>query len=201
MLTWMRRRLPGWVIGDGDAVAGTQQSHDTVTYAEAPFCAIDFELANDSKDSACGIGIVRVEHRSITARARRLIRPPSLNFSWSHLHGICAGDVVDERTFPAIWKELSPLFEDAAFLAAHNARFDREVLLATAAAYKMPRPMFRFVCTVELARHVWGLRPTRLPDVCAYLGIGLDHHDPLSDANACAQIALAAFDTMMTREG
>lgn len=31
-----------------------------------------------------------------------------------------------------------------------------------------------------------------LPDVCARLGIELNHHDALSDAEACARIAIAA---------
>jgi len=49
-----------------------------------------------------------------------------------------------------------------------------------------------FVCTVRLARRVWNLHPARLPDVCRHLGIPLRHHDPLSDATACAKIVLAA---------
>jgi DNA polymerase-3 subunit epsilon len=31
-----------------------------------------------------------------------------------------------------------------------------------------------------------------LPDVCRRLGIGLIHHDPGSDAEACARIVIAA---------
>jgi DNA polymerase-3 subunit epsilon len=31
-----------------------------------------------------------------------------------------------------------------------------------------------------------------LPDVCSYLGLPLRHHDPASDAEACAQIVIAA---------
>ena len=42
------------------------------------------------------------------------------------------------------------------------------------------------------ARRVWGVRPTKLPDVCRYLGLSLTHHDALSDAEAAAQIVIAA---------
>lgn len=45
---------------------------------------------------------------------------------------------------------------------------------------------------MKLARRTWGLRPAKLPDVCRHLGIGLRHHDALSDAEACARIVLAA---------
>jgi DNA polymerase-3 subunit epsilon len=31
-----------------------------------------------------------------------------------------------------------------------------------------------------------------LPDVCRYLGIQLNHHNALSDAEACAQIVISA---------
>jgi len=45
---------------------------------------------------------------------------------------------------------------------------------------------------VRLARKKWRLRPARLPDVCDYLGLSLQHHYALSDAEACARIVLAA---------
>jgi DNA polymerase-3 subunit epsilon len=45
---------------------------------------------------------------------------------------------------------------------------------------------------MRLARQAWNVRPTTLPDVCRHLGIRLRHHDPLSDAEACAKIVLAA---------
>jgi len=48
------------------------------------------------------------------------------------------------------------------------------------------------VCTVQLARRQWDIRPTRLPDVCNYLDIELQHHDAASDSRACAKIVIAA---------
>jgi DNA polymerase-3 subunit epsilon len=45
---------------------------------------------------------------------------------------------------------------------------------------------------VKLARQTWRLYPTKLPNVCNYLGIPLDHHNAASDAEACARIVLAA---------
>jgi len=49
-----------------------------------------------------------------------------------------------------------------------------------------------FVCTVEVARSVWSVFPTKLPDVCRLLSIPLRHHDASSDAKACARIVLVA---------
>ena len=53
-------------------------------------------------------------------------------------------------------------------------------------------PELPFLCTVRLSRRRWGLSPNDLPSVCRRLGIGLIHHDPGSDAEACARIVLAA---------
>ena len=52
------------------------------------------------------------------------------------------------------------------FLAAHNASFDRSVLLACCARYRLRAPRTPFTCTVQLARAQWGIYPTTLPDVC-----------------------------------
>ena len=53
-------------------------------------------------------------------------------------------------------------------------------------------PELSFVCTVKLARQTWGARPNNLVAVCRRLGIGLEHHDAGSDAEACARIVIAA---------
>ena len=37
-----------------------------------------------------------------------------------------------------------------------------------------------------------GLTRANLPAVCEHLGIALNHHDPASDAEACARIVIAA---------
>ena len=157
-----------------------------------PFAAIDFETADHGPDSACAVAIVRVEGSQITERAVRLIRPPRREFAFTHIHGISWSDVRDEPAFREVWPALVPLLEGVAFLAAHNASFDRRVLQACCAVAEVPVPLAPFRCTVQIARKAWNLRPTRLPDVCAHLGIPLVHHDAASDAEACACIVLAA---------
>ena len=71
--------------------------------------------------------------------------------------------------------------------------FDKKILNACCHEYHIPAPEKPFVCTVKLARDVWKLYPTKLPDVCRFLNIPLNHHDPLSDAEACAQIIISAM--------
>jgi len=71
--------------------------------------------------------------------------------------------------------------------------FDKGMFYACCDLYGMTRPLQPFVCTVQLARQTWNLRPTKLPHVCESLGIELEHHQALSDAEACARIVLAGF--------
>lgn len=156
------------------------------------FAAIDFETACHRADSACAVGVVIVEEGRIVDRRYALIRPPTSQFFFTHIHGLTWRDVKDAPCFAEVWAGLAEALAGVAFLAAHNAPFDRGVLGACCASYGLPSPAHPFVCTVRLARAQWNIRPTKLPDVCRYLGIRLNHHHADSDAEACAQIVIAA---------
>jgi DNA polymerase III subunit epsilon len=156
------------------------------------FVAIDFETANISPDSACAIGLVVVQGNRIARRQHYLIRPPDRQFVFTYLHGIAWEDVRDAPTFYELWPTLEALTAGADFLAAHNASFDRRVLDSCCRTYSLRQPAREFVCTVKLARTLWGLYPTKLTDVCRHLNISLRHHQADSDAEACARIVIAA---------
>ena len=166
---------------------------ERVPYAPT-FAAIDFETANSAMDSACSIGIAIVRKGRIESLETRLIRPPTRNFQFTYVHGLTWKDVRQAPRFDVVWAEFSTLLSNVEFFCAHNASFDRGVLYACCARYGMMRPAKRFQCTVDLARSLWGIFPTKLPDVCRRLKIPLNHHEAGSDAKACAQIVLAAID-------
>jgi len=157
------------------------------------FIAIDFETASFERTSACAVSLVRVEDLEIVARETRLIQPPSPDFHFTYIHGITWADVACEPTFGETWPDLADLLDGADFLAAHNAPFDRGVLDACCARAGLAMPDLPFVCTVNLARRMWRIHPTKLPNVCQALDIPLVHHDPASDAEACAKITIAAM--------
>ena len=157
------------------------------------FVALDFETANPDPASACAVGLVRVEHGQIVRKAVHLIRPPRPWFVFTHIHGISWRRVVGKPTFSDLWPELEPLLRGARFLAAHNASFDRSVLLACCRIAGVPPPQTPFLCTVHLARRLWQIRPTNLPSVCQALSIPLQHHEAGSDAEACARIVPQAM--------
>lgn len=156
------------------------------------FVAIDFETANYRGDSACSVGLVRVRAGEIVETAVHLIRPPTREFAFTHIHGLTWNDVANSDDFGALWPKLAVFLDGADFLAAHNASFDRGVLRSCCARYGIAPPELPFRCTVQVARRVWNLYPTKLSDVCRSLGIALNHHEALSDAMACARIMLAA---------
>jgi DNA polymerase-3 subunit epsilon len=158
------------------------------------FATIDFETANLRPTSACAVSVVRVnagepEHPSVM-----LINPPPGPFLFTWVHGIRRRDVRGAGLFRSAWPKVSPLLEGAAFVAAHNADFDQTVLEACCGYAGLVPPTLPFVCTVRLVRRVWDPSRADLPSVCRRLGIPLVHHEPGSDAAACARIVIAASE-------
>ena len=158
----------------------------------ARFAAIDFETADMGRDSACALSIVLVEEDTLVQTWSSLIRPPRSYFEFTYIHGITWRDVQHKPSFAELWPEISSVLQGAEFIAAHNASFDRSVLRACCGSAGISPAPSSYLCTVRLARAVWGLRPTTLAHVCRHLSIPLKHHDAVSDAQACARILLAA---------
>lgn len=158
----------------------------------ATFVAIDFETADRHSDSACAVGMVRVESGQVVRVLHRLIRPPRDTFEHSWVHGITWDDVAGEPEFSQLWPQISDILDGCEFLCAHNAGFDKKVLATCLQAGGHAVPSHPFFCTVQLARQLWHLPRHNLPTVCAHLGIPLRHHDAASDAEGCARIVLAA---------
>ena len=157
------------------------------------FVAIDFETADHGSDSACAVGLVRVSGGNVVDRKHYLIRPARNSFFFTPIHGITWEEVQEQPTFEELWPRIQKVLRDVNFIASHNVGFDRRILESCCQLAKIPRLEIRYVCTVKLARRLWGIRPTSLPNVCRYLGLRLDPHEVLSDAEACAGIVLAAL--------
>ncbi|MCY4376887.1 MAG: exonuclease domain-containing protein, partial [Spirochaetaceae bacterium] len=94
------------------------------------FIAIDFETATTRRDSACAVGLAACCGSRIVLSRTYLIRPPAARFTFTGLHGLDWDDVRDAPTFAELWPTLRAWIDDAAFVVAHNAAFDRSVLHA-----------------------------------------------------------------------
>lgn len=157
------------------------------------FVAIDFETADEARDSACAVGLVRVESGVVTRRDVRLIRPPrEVNPGFVLIHGLTSDRLAWEVPFRDVWPTLTGVLEGADFLVAHNVAFDRSVLESCCSACDLSPPSIPWKCTLSMSRARWP-KPlsNRLPDVCRRLGIRLgSHHDAGNDAEACAMAFL-----------
>jgi DNA polymerase-3 subunit epsilon len=112
-----------------------RQSGAPVRIASLNFVAIDFETATYRADSACAVGLVKVANGEIVDTAVHLIKPPTRAFAFTHIHGLTWSDVAESDDFGKLWPRLEPFLDGAAFLAAHNASFDRRVLHACCQTY------------------------------------------------------------------
>lgn len=157
------------------------------------FLAIDFETANYYRRSACAVGLVKVVNNKILTKKSFLIKPPDKEFVFTYIHGLTWNDVKNEPSFKQLWPKLKPFFSGVDFVTAHNASFDKSVLRKCCEYYDVEFPNNEFVCTVQLSRRLWNIHPTTLPSVCQRFNIPLNHHDALSDTEACAQIMLRAI--------
>ena len=162
------------------------------------FTAIDFETANRSLASACALGVVRVHDGHVVDTRYSLIRPPAGHDTFEagniRIHGIRPADVRNAPTFDRLWEWMCDnIAADApdATLVAHNAVFDTGVIrAANAACGGVPRP-WDYACTLRLSRAAYTLRSYALPSASRAAGAEVqDHHNALSDALACAGIAL-----------
>lgn len=158
------------------------------------FAALDFETATYQRNSACALAVVTVADGLITDSLVTLIRPPTDEFRFTYIHGLTWDDVKSSPTFGEVWPEIEAVIAPCEFLVAHNAPFDKGVLNACCAHYDIPETPKRWSCTVRAAREAWDMPSHKLDVVCEHLRIPLDHHEALSDARACARIALAAAE-------
>ena len=158
------------------------------------FVAVDFETFDRGKDSACQIGLVRVEGGVVVGRRTELIRPPRPDGLFYDIHKISWDMVKDRPVFRDVWADVKGLVEGAAKLVAHNAPFDSAVLDACLAAAGLPRVSTPWECTQRLSESRWGRGRgmNTLPAVCDRLKIRFErHHSADADAEAAARVYLA----------
>lgn len=148
------------------------------------FTAIDFETADWNPASICQVGLVRFEKGEEVHQINRLVRPPKNRYYHKNIavHGITPEETKHAPTFDKVWPDMREFVQDQV-LVAHNSSFDVNCLRSTLDFYNEAQPQFEERCTRRIYRR--GL---------AYLSkkykIPLQHHDALSDAQACAQLYL-----------
>ncbi|WP_210506862.1 3'-5' exonuclease [Naasia sp. SYSU D00057] len=160
------------------------------------FTAIDFETANNSRASACSVGLVKVRDGRVVDKAWWYIRPP-FGHDWfsewnTRIHGIDESHIVDALLWSDQLDDLIAFAEDDVFVA-HNAGFDMGVITGACEASGLPAPDYAYLCSLQVARKTYHLDSYKLPVAAMAAGFeDFRHHDALADAEACAAIIVHA---------
>ncbi len=166
------------------------------------FIAIDFETANEKRNSPCSIGLVVIKEGKIVEKMHYLIKPKEMRFMPINIgiHGIRPAMVQNEPEFDVIWNKIKNHFNDS-LIVAHNAAFDISVLRNTLELYNVEMPNFNYICTMKLARNFYRqLDNAKLNTVNRFLGYEFNHHDALADALACSNILLNISEELEIKE-
>ena len=153
------------------------------------FIAIDVETPNRLNNRISSIGITTITD-SVEESTQEILVNPECDFDEINisLTGITPEMAGTAPTFPDVWNAISPLF-NGAIVAAHNAQFDLCVLRKTLSAYNISAPQIPFICTLEVSKkHLPALENHKLPTLCDYYLLPLEHHHSGSDSEACARI-------------
>ena len=156
------------------------------------YIAIDFETANEKRNSPCSIGIVIVKNGHVVEKLHYLIRPKEMRFMPINIgiHGIRPAMVANEPEFDKVWEKIKHYFNEN-LVIAHNASFDISVLRKTAELYDIKLPSFDYICTMKLAKNFYKeIDNAKLNTVNDFLGYQFKHHDALYDALACSNILM-----------
>ncbi|MHB1153516.1 MAG: 3'-5' exonuclease [Eubacteriales bacterium] len=158
--------------------------------------AFDVETPNRRNDRICSIGLTIIENGEVVDSFYYLVNPECefdpLNID---IHGIHPGDVASAPTFDKVWNEIGSLFREN-LVAAHNATFDLCVLKKVLSHYHYDETIINYICTVDLSRaNNHKVFNHKLSTLCDYFGIHHDHHNAVSDSNACACILCNYINT------
>lgn len=154
------------------------------------FVSIDFETANETRTSACSIGITVVENNKIIEKFERLIKPKENRFKPMNIwiHGITEEEVESEKEFDELWPYLKKYLENS-LIIAHNAYFDIDVLVSTLELYGLNLKNCCYLCTVDISKRVYeGLPDNKLSTLGEMLKLDFKHHNAKDDSMIAAKI-------------
>ncbi len=136
------------------------------------YTAIDFETADNGKDSACAVGLVKMQDTCIIDSFYRLIRPPRSWIKYAYFHGITWDMLKNQPNFAEQWHDIEAFLKGTEAFIAHNAQFDKGVLYGKRLCYPSPGNSFllyaqRFQKIFAAAEKQFGLRLQRLANKSA----------------------------------
>lgn len=163
------------------------------------FIAIDFETATQLRSSACALGMIYVKDHKAVNGFYTLIQPPfnkyiSVNIN---IHNIYPYMTEKENIFKTHWNEIEKFLSQSINYVAHNAQFDKSVMLTTMEYYGISSDVMHekidWICTKKIFKQF--LKSASLKNCCEKYNIELkNHHNAFHDAIACAKLFLKSFE-------
>jgi DNA polymerase III subunit epsilon len=161
------------------------------------FVSIDFETANEKRNSPCAVGIVVANEKEIIDEYYSLINPETYFSPFNiRVHGIREEDVLTAMTFSEIWPTMEN-YLSGNLVVAHNASFDMSVIRQTLDRDNIIYPEMEYLCTATISRQVWpDMENHKLNTLAAHHGIRFQHHNALEDARVAAIVMQKAVEHM-----
>ena len=110
--------------------------------------AINVETPNSEHNRICNIGLSVLDESGRKSASLRINPEVRLD---DVPDGMTAEDILNAPAFPAVWPELSSLFENSLVLA-HNTAHDLNVLKKVLRAYNLEYSRFDIACTYRTSR-------------------------------------------------
>lgn len=150
----------------------------------------DIEMLNNDPGSICSIGIVEMVDFKIVSTYYSLIKPKCLKHDSIRysIHHIKVEDLIYERSFDQVWKEIKYYFEDS-IVVSHDISVDMTHIRATMIQYGLTYPYVKMSCTNVLAHLLHPeLQKYNLVELTKIYDFKHKAHHALEDAKACAYI-------------
>ena len=164
------------------------------------YAAIDFETASASPDSACSIGIVKMdEEGAVIDSFYSLVSPPRHEFDprCFAIHHLDPAAIMAAPTMALLWPEIKDFIGDLP-LVAHNAPFDIKVLRSTLQSWNIECIHNEYYCTLSLSRKLWKGRPSyKLTSLAASFGWKYEAHNALADSEICGRLFSRLFGSAL----
>ncbi|HFC9177197.1 exonuclease domain-containing protein [Streptococcus pyogenes] len=153
------------------------------------YVALDVETANSFRGSICSIGLVKFQDGEVIDSFYSLINPEEEFDEFNiFIHGIMPDDVIGSPTFPEIRQKIVD-FIGTDIVVAHFAQFDMGALKDAYQKYHLEFDNIEYICSYRLAKAALpGQLNYKLKRLAKNLNLELDHHNALSDAQACGFI-------------
>lgn len=152
----------------------------------------DIEVFNQDPTSVCAIGIVELVDGKEVSSYYSLIRPRNLSYDVYRykVHQIKSKQLLKERPFIEVWKDIHHYFEDT-IVVSHDIQGDMMYLREVMKQNHIIYPHLYMSCTNVLSHLVYpDLKKYNLKELSKMTKFEFNAHHALDDAKACSHILL-----------